>query len=109
MPAPIRAVFMGNDAWSVPTLERLARTTDVDVILVLVSDEHGGRARQSLHFGDGARVDHEHPIAVFEAHTGVAILCQTHLINLLSGAGRGQRAAAAVFPHGLRSVTHCRD
>ena len=26
MTAPIRVVFMGNDAWSVPTLDRLART-----------------------------------------------------------------------------------
>jgi methionyl-tRNA formyltransferase len=36
-PAPIRAVFMGNDAWSVPTLERLARDDDVDVVLVVTN------------------------------------------------------------------------
>jgi methionyl-tRNA formyltransferase len=35
--APIRAVFMGNDAWSVPTLERLARDDDVDVVLVVTN------------------------------------------------------------------------
>ena len=37
MPAPIRAVFMGNDAWSVPTLERLARPNGVDVVLVVTN------------------------------------------------------------------------
>ena len=34
---PIRAVFMGNDAWSVPTLERLARDDGVDVVLVVTN------------------------------------------------------------------------
>ncbi len=37
MPAPVRAVFLGNDAWSVPTLERLARTGDVDVVIVVTN------------------------------------------------------------------------
>jgi methionyl-tRNA formyltransferase len=37
MHAPVRAVFMGNDAWSVPTLERLARPHDVDVVLVVTN------------------------------------------------------------------------
>jgi methionyl-tRNA formyltransferase len=37
MPAPVRAVFLGNDTWSVPTLERLARTEDVDVVLVVTN------------------------------------------------------------------------
>lgn len=37
MPAPIRAVFLGNDDWSVPTLERLARPNDLDVILVVTN------------------------------------------------------------------------
>jgi methionyl-tRNA formyltransferase len=37
MPAPIRAVFMGNDAWSVPTLERLAGDDGVDVIMVVTN------------------------------------------------------------------------
>jgi methionyl-tRNA formyltransferase len=42
MPAPtgaalIRAVFLGNDAWSVPTLERLAHDDGVDVILVVTN------------------------------------------------------------------------
>lgn len=37
MAAPIRAVFMGNDAWSVPTLERLARDDDIDVVLVVTN------------------------------------------------------------------------
>jgi methionyl-tRNA formyltransferase len=37
MPAPVRAVFLGNDAWSVPTLERLAGAGDVDVVLVVTN------------------------------------------------------------------------
>jgi methionyl-tRNA formyltransferase len=37
MSAPVRAVFMGNDAWSVPTLERLARSNVVDVVLVVTN------------------------------------------------------------------------
>lgn len=37
MPSPMRAVFMGNDAWSVPALERLVRFGDVDVILVVTN------------------------------------------------------------------------
>ena len=37
MPAPIRAVFMGNDAWSVPTLERLAHDDAVDVVVVVTN------------------------------------------------------------------------
>lgn len=37
MPAPVRAAFLGNDTWSVPTLERLARTGDVDVVLVVTN------------------------------------------------------------------------
>ena len=36
-PAPITAVFMGNDAWSVPTLERLAAQDGLDVILVVTN------------------------------------------------------------------------
>jgi methionyl-tRNA formyltransferase len=35
--APIRAVFLGNDAWSVPTLERLAAQDGVDVVLVVTN------------------------------------------------------------------------
>jgi methionyl-tRNA formyltransferase len=37
MPAPIRAVFMGNDQWSVPTLERLAPDGGIDVVLVVTN------------------------------------------------------------------------
>lgn len=37
MPASVRAVFLGNDPWSVPTLEHLARTRDVDVVLVVTN------------------------------------------------------------------------
>jgi methionyl-tRNA formyltransferase len=37
MPAPVRAVFLGNDTWSVATLERLARSDDVDVALVVTN------------------------------------------------------------------------
>jgi methionyl-tRNA formyltransferase len=37
MPAPVRAAFLGNDSWSVPTLERLARTEGVDVVLVVTN------------------------------------------------------------------------
>ena len=37
MPAPIRAVFMGNDAWSVPPLERLVAQDAVDVVLVVTN------------------------------------------------------------------------
>lgn len=37
MAAPVRAVFLGNDTWSVPTLERLARAGDVDVVLVVTN------------------------------------------------------------------------
>jgi methionyl-tRNA formyltransferase len=37
MPAPVRAVFLGNDTWSVPTLERLARTEAVEVVLVVTN------------------------------------------------------------------------
>lgn len=37
MPEPVRAVFLGNDTWSVPTLERLARTRDFDVVLVVTN------------------------------------------------------------------------
>jgi methionyl-tRNA formyltransferase len=34
---PVRAAFLGNDSWSVPTLERLARIEDVDVVLVVTN------------------------------------------------------------------------
>lgn len=37
MPAPVRMVFLGNDAWSVPTLERLARGGNVHVVLVVTN------------------------------------------------------------------------
>ncbi|MGZ8571188.1 MAG: methionyl-tRNA formyltransferase [Actinomycetota bacterium] len=37
MPAPLRAVFLGNDIWSVPTLERLGRTGGVDMVLVVTN------------------------------------------------------------------------
>jgi methionyl-tRNA formyltransferase len=37
MSAPIRAVFLGNDPWSAPTLDRLARTRHVDVALVVTN------------------------------------------------------------------------
>ena len=33
----IRAVFLGNDPWSVPTLDALARAPDVDVVLVVTN------------------------------------------------------------------------
>jgi len=35
--APIEVVFLGNDAWSVPTLERLAHDDRIDVILVVTN------------------------------------------------------------------------
>jgi methionyl-tRNA formyltransferase len=37
MTAPVRVAFLGNDIWSVPTLDRLARTADVDVVLVVTN------------------------------------------------------------------------
>jgi methionyl-tRNA formyltransferase len=37
MPAPVRVVFLGNDAWSVPTMGRLAREGDIDVVLVVTN------------------------------------------------------------------------
>lgn len=37
MPAPVRAAFLGNDTWSVPTLERLARAGGIDVALVVTN------------------------------------------------------------------------
>lgn len=37
MPELVRAVFLGNDIWSVPTLERLAVTGDVEVVLVVTN------------------------------------------------------------------------
>jgi methionyl-tRNA formyltransferase len=37
MRAPVRAVFLGNDIWSVPTLERLGMSGDVDVVLVVTN------------------------------------------------------------------------
>jgi methionyl-tRNA formyltransferase len=37
MPASVRAAFMGNDTWSVPTLERLERSGNVDVVLVVTN------------------------------------------------------------------------
>ena len=37
MRTPVRAAFLGNDTWSVPTLERLARSEDVDVVLVVTN------------------------------------------------------------------------
>jgi methionyl-tRNA formyltransferase len=33
----LRVVFLGNDAWSVPTLEALAQAGDVDVVLVVTN------------------------------------------------------------------------
>ncbi|MGZ5213172.1 MAG: methionyl-tRNA formyltransferase [Actinomycetota bacterium] len=37
MAAPVRVAFLGNDTWSVPTLERLARTAGIDVLLVVTN------------------------------------------------------------------------
>ena len=37
MSSSVRVVFLGNDAWSVPTLESLARAEDVDVVLVVTN------------------------------------------------------------------------
>ncbi len=37
MSSSVRVVFLGNDAWSVPTLEALARAEDVDVVLVVTN------------------------------------------------------------------------
>jgi methionyl-tRNA formyltransferase len=37
MPAPVRAAFLGNDTWSVPTLERLAKAQDVEVVVVVTN------------------------------------------------------------------------
>jgi methionyl-tRNA formyltransferase len=37
MPAPVRAAFLGNDTWSVPTLERLAGAQDVEVVVVVTN------------------------------------------------------------------------
>ena len=37
MTVPVRVAFLGNDPWSVPTLDRLARTADVDVVLVVTN------------------------------------------------------------------------
>jgi methionyl-tRNA formyltransferase len=37
VPAPVRATFLGNDPWSVPTLERLHDRPDVDVVLVVTN------------------------------------------------------------------------
>jgi methionyl-tRNA formyltransferase len=34
---PIRVAFLGNDLWSVPTLDRLSQTPDVDVVLVVTN------------------------------------------------------------------------
>jgi methionyl-tRNA formyltransferase len=37
MSAPVRAIFLGNDPWSVPALERLQQSRDVDVALVVTN------------------------------------------------------------------------
>ena len=37
MAAAVRATFLGNDPWSVPTLERLQQSPDVDVVLVVTN------------------------------------------------------------------------
>jgi methionyl-tRNA formyltransferase len=37
MPDLVRAVFLGNDIWSVPALERLATAPDIDVTLVVTN------------------------------------------------------------------------
>lgn len=37
MSVSVRVVFLGNDAWSVPTLEALVRAEDVDVVLVVTN------------------------------------------------------------------------
>ena len=34
---PVRVIFLGNDAWSVPTLETLARSADIEVQLVITN------------------------------------------------------------------------
>ncbi len=37
MTSPVRVAFLGNDPWSVPTLDRLALSADVDVVLVVTN------------------------------------------------------------------------
>jgi methionyl-tRNA formyltransferase len=37
VPTAVRVAFLGNDVWSVPTLERLAGTEHVDVVLVVTN------------------------------------------------------------------------
>ena len=37
MPDLVRAVFLGNDIWSIPALERLATAPDIDVTLVVTN------------------------------------------------------------------------
>ena len=37
MSSSVRVVFLGNDAWSVPTLEALVEAEDVDVVLVVTN------------------------------------------------------------------------
>ncbi len=39
MSVSVRVVFLGNDVWSVPTLEALARAEDVEVVLVVTNPE----------------------------------------------------------------------
>ncbi len=37
MTVPVRVAFLGNDPWSVPTLDRLARSAEADVVLVVTN------------------------------------------------------------------------
>ena len=43
-----RVVFLGNDAWSVPTLEALAQARDVDVVLVVTNPARPARRGSRL-------------------------------------------------------------
>lgn len=43
MPTPVRVAFLGNDPWSVPSLERLAETAEIDVALVVTRDPRPAR------------------------------------------------------------------
>jgi hypothetical protein len=47
---------------------------DIDVVGVLVGDEHRRGPDQRLALGVGAGVDHEHPVAVLEPDAGMAVL-----------------------------------
>jgi methionyl-tRNA formyltransferase len=47
MPELVRVMFLGNDVWSVPTLERLATASDVEVVLVVTNPPRpAGRGSQ---------------------------------------------------------------